>query len=160
MITLSVGIFGHVNNVFLTSPAMLGRMTSEITPAHKLRSLWLGIGWLLVALVVYLSLIDALARGGGVHRLSYGISHLLAYGVLMLWFLNLYPVSRRPWIALGLFALGVGLEGFQGLTADREPGVVDAIANTIGIGLGWLLGRTGLSRALETIERRVVHLDI
>jgi glycopeptide antibiotics resistance protein len=78
----------------------------------------------------------------------------------MLWFLNLYPVSRRPWIALGLFALGVGLEGFQGLTADREPGVVDAIANTIGIGLGWLLGRTGLSRALETIERRVVHLDI
>ena len=164
MITLSVGIFGYVNNVFLTSPAMLGRLTSEITPAHKLRSLWLGIGWLLVALVVYLSLkpgwlpLDALAREGAVHRLSYGISHLLAYGVLMLWFLNLYPVSRQPWIALGLFALGVGLEGFQGLTADREPGVLDAIANTIGIGLGWLLGRTGLSRTLEAIERRILRL--
>jgi VanZ family protein len=127
---------------------------------------WLAIGWLLVGLVVYLSLkpgwlpLDALAREGPVHRLSYGVAHVLAYGTLMLWFLQLYPVSRWRWIALGLFALGVGLEGLQGFTADREPGVADAAANTIGIGLGWLLGRTGLFKTLETIERRVLRLEI
>ncbi len=35
---------------------------------------------------------------------------------------------------------------------------MDAIANTIGIGLGWLLGRTGLSRTLEAIERRILRV--
>jgi hypothetical protein len=44
------------------------------------------------------------------------------------------------------------------LTADREPGVVDTIANTIGIGLGWLLGRTGLSRTLQIVERTILRL--
>ncbi len=124
---------------------------------RALRPAWLTVGWLLVVLVVYLSLkpgwlpLDVLDRGE-LHRLSYGVAHVLAYGTLMLWFLQLYPVSRRPWIALALLALGVALEGLQGLMADREPSVVDAVANTIGIGLGWVLGRTGLSRTFETIE--------
>lgn len=138
---------------------------SAITPTHKLQPVWLTIGWLLVVLVVYLSLkpgwlpLDALGRDQTIHNVSYGISHVLAYGTLMLWFLQLYPIWRWPWIALGLFALGVGLEGLQGLTADREPGVSDAMANTIGIGFGWLLGRAGLSRTLETIERRILGVN-
>ena len=137
---------------------------SAIAPTLKLRMLWLAVGWLLVGLVVYLSLkpgwlpLDAIAREGAIHRLSYGVSHVFAYATLMGWFLQLYPVSRWPWIALGLFALGIGLEGLQALTADREPGVMDAIANTIGIGLGWLLGRTGLSRTHEAIERRILRV--
>jgi VanZ family protein len=141
-------------------------MTRGLGPTHKLRMVWLTIGWLLVGLVVYLSLkpgwlpLDALAREGVMHRLSYGVSHAVAYGTLMFWFLQLYAASRWRWIALGLFALGVGLEGLQGLTADREPGVADAAANTIGIALGWLLGRTGLSKTFETIERRVLRLEI
>jgi VanZ family protein len=140
-----------------------GRMMSTITPTHQLRPIWLTIGWLLVALVVYLSLksgwlpLDALGRDAMVHELSYDISHVLAYSTLMLWFLQLYPISRRPWIALGLLVLGATLEGLQGLTPDREPSVIDMMADTIGVGLGWLLGRTPLSRTLETIEITILR---
>jgi VanZ family protein len=144
---------------------MLGRMMSAITPTHKLRPVWLTIGWLLVALVVYLSLksgwlpLDALGRDPVVHDLSYDVSHVLAYGTLMLWFLQLYPISRRPWIALGLLVLGAALEGLQGLTPDREPSIVDMLADTIGIGVGWLLGHTRLSRTLEILETRILRLE-
>jgi VanZ family protein len=141
-------------------------MTSAIAPTHKLRAMWLAIGWLLVVLVIYLSLksgwlpLDALGRDETVHQLSYGLSHVLAYGALMLWFLQLYPASRRPLIALGFLILAAALETLQGLTPDREPSVVDMVANTIGIGLGWLLGRTRLSRMLEMIETRILRLKI
>lgn len=71
-------------------------MTRSDAPTHKLRKLWLFIGWGLVAFVIYLSLvsgplpIDAIAGDENTRRLLYGISHVLAYGTLMLWFLQLY----------------------------------------------------------------------
>ncbi len=117
-------------------------------PTHKLRTLWLSFGWVLVALVIYLSLIsdplpiDAIGKG----KLTYGIAHVLAYGTLMLWFLQLYPTSRRPIIALSLIALGTALEVFQGFVPGRDAEFRDIIANAAGVMLGWLLGKTSLSR--------------
>jgi VanZ family protein len=135
-------------------------------PVQKLRPVWLTIGWALIALVVYLSLksgwlpLDALGGNESMHRFSYRVSHALAYGTLMLWFLQLYPVSRRPLIAIGFLLLGAALEGLQGLTPDRDPSVVDIVADTIGIGIGWLLGKTRLSRMLTRIETRILRLKI
>ena len=131
---------------------------------HQLRKLWLSIGWLLVGLVIYLSLvsgplpIDAIARDESTHRLIYGIAHVLAYGTLMLWFLQLYPVSQRIIIALGLIGLGILLEVLQGLTPDRMPGYLDILANTLGVFLGWLLGKTRLSGLLGALDKTLSRL--
>ncbi len=69
-------------------------MGAVAAPTHRLRKLWLSIGWLLVALVVYLSLSSdppVMANDEKADVLAYVALHLLVYGVLMLWFLQLYP---------------------------------------------------------------------
>ncbi len=140
-------------------------MSTDPGPTHRLRKLWLSISWLLVALVIYLSLVSgplpihAIASDKSTHWLIYGIAHILAYGTLMLWFLQLCPVSRRPIIALGLVALGILLELLQGLTPDRSPGYLDIVANMAGVMLGWLLGKTRLSRALEAVDKTLSRLS-
>jgi VanZ family protein len=132
-------------------------------PNHQLRKLWLLIGWLLVGLVVYLSLapgplpIDALSNDDITRRILYKTGHALAYGVLMLWFLQLYPVSQRIIIALGLISLGALLEGLQALSPGHTPSLLDALIDAMGVMLGWLLGETRLSRSLEILERILSH---
>ena len=102
--------------------------------------------------------LDALTDDEAGHRLAYGISHVLAYATLMLWFLQLYPVSRRPMIAVCLIGLGVTLEGLQAFTPDRDPDYLDVLANGAGVALGWLSGRTPLANSLETLERLLARL--
>lgn len=138
-------------------------MNTSVQPTYRLRKLWLAIGWFLIALVVYLSLapgwlpLDALTDDEIGHRLTYGISHVLAYATLMLWFLQLYPVSRRPMIAVCLLGLGITLEGLQAFTPDRDPDYLDVLANAVGVALGWLSGRTPLANSLETLERMLAR---
>jgi VanZ family protein len=138
-------------------------MNTGVPSPSKLRKLWLAIGWFLVALVVYLSLkpgwlpLDALTDDEFGHRFTYGISHVLAYGTLMLWFLQLYPVSRRPIIALCLIGLGGVLEVSQAFTPDRDPDFLDLLADGAGVGFGWLLGQTTLANALEILEKVFVR---
>lgn len=128
-----------------------------------LRKLWLTIGWFLIVLVVYLSLapgwlpLDALTDDEAGQRLTYGVSHVLAYGTLMLWFLQLYPVPRRPIIAICLVGLGGMLEVLQAFIPDRDPDYLDLLANGAGIALGWLLGRTPLANTLGILERMLVR---
>ncbi|MFQ6023138.1 MAG: VanZ family protein [Acidiferrobacterales bacterium] len=120
------------------------------TPTHKLRRLWLAIGWLLVAVVTYLSLIPAPPSTG----ITGGdkVAHVLAYVTLMSWFLQLYPPHRRPLLAISFILMGIGLECLQGLTAWRSFDYIDMAANIGGVALGWLLGKTRLSIALSVIE--------
>jgi VanZ family protein len=101
------------------------------------RRLWLALGWAGVALVIVLSL----APNPPVAGMAYEdkIGHVLAYCSLMFWFGQLYR-QRPPW-ALGFLALGAALEGLQGLVGYREMSRDDLIANTLGIGLGWLAAR-------------------
>lgn len=58
----------------------------------------------------------------------------------MWWFLQAYDRTKRPTIALALFALGVGLEFMQMLVPYRTASGADALANAMGIGLGWVTG--------------------
>lgn len=87
------------------------------------------------------------------------LEHTLAYATLMLWFLQLYPVSRRPFIAVCLIAMGIVLEVLQGFTSDRDADYLDAVANTAGVLLAWLLGRTRVSRTLEAVENALGPLS-
>lgn len=138
-------------------------MNTRFQPIFRLRKLWLSIGWLLVVLVIYLSLapgwlpLDALTDDDVGHRLTYGISHVLAYATLMLRFLQLYPVSQRPIIALCLVGLGGMLEVLQAFTPDRDPDYFDVLADGAGVVFGWLLGRTPLANSLGVLERMFVR---
>ena len=118
----------------------------------KVRRLWLGVGWALVLLVIYLSLTPAplevpIDQGDKV-------SHVLAYFVVMSWFANLYesPVPRFGF-ALGFIVLGVALEFVQGWTGYRSLDVADMAANAAGVVLGWILAPPQLPNYLIAAER-------
>ena len=102
-----------------------------------MRKLWIGVGWLIVAAIVYFSLfklaIDTDIQGGD------KLGHLLAYGGLMAWWSQLYlSSSARLKLALAFVALGGAMELAQGLTPNRYPEWLDLAANTAGVLLGWL----------------------
>ncbi len=86
------------------------------------------------------------------------VGHVVAYGVLMLWFLQLYPVSRQPVIAILLITMGALIEVLQGYTTTRSTEYMDMAANTAGVMLAWMLGKTPLSKVLEVLDRKIMSL--
>ena len=123
---------------------------------HKLRKVWLFTGWLLIALVVYLSLIPALPSID--ITAADKVAHVFAYATLTLWFLQLYPADRRAMLVIGFIMMGVALEFLQGLTASRSFEYADIAANTGGVVLGWLLAKTRLSNTLHVIEKHLIRV--
>ena len=103
----------------------------------RFRHIWIGMGWLLVLLIVYLSLTPRppslpVEQGDK-------IGHALAYGVLMLWFAQLYLDARRRFILATLcVALGIALEFAQLFTDTRTFSIADMAADAFGVLLGWL----------------------
>lgn len=130
-------------------------MTVKTFPLRWVK-LWLSIGWLLVALVVYLSL-ERTPPNIEVH-VSDKLTHLFAYAVLMLWFVQIYEPGRmRVRVALGLIALGVCLEFLQGYTGYRSFEVADMLANTAGVLLGWAAAPPRTANVLQHVERAVAR---
>ncbi len=116
----------------------------------RLRRMWLVIGWLLVALVVYLSLtprpLDIPVEEGD------KLGHLLAYGTLMLWFAYLYCGTGRWRAALGFAALGVVLEFLQEATGYRTFDVWDMVADAAGVLCGLALAPPRMPHLLYRVE--------
>lgn len=125
-------------------------------PTHKLRKVWIFTGWLLVALVVYVSLIPALPS----IDITAGdkVAHVFAYATLTLWFLQLYPANRRAMLIIGFSMMGITLEFLQGLIASRSFEYTDIAANMGGVVLGWLLAKTRLSYTLHVIEKQLIRV--
>jgi VanZ family protein len=121
--------------------------------ALRYRSLWLSIGWVGVALVVYESLTSTPLHVDVPYYDKFG--HTFAYCTLALWFAQLYTTApRRLLIALGFIAMGVALEFVQALTPTRSFEYADMVANTIGALTGYLLARHGLGNVLAAFEKR------
>jgi VanZ family protein len=95
--------------------------------------LYVGVGWAMVAAIVWLSLTPAPLRVD--IESSDKLGHLAAYGVLMFWFAQLYA-RRMPWAA-AFVAMGVVLEFLQGWLGYRSFEVLDMLANSGGVLLGW-----------------------
>ncbi len=114
---------------------------------------WRAIGWLLVALLIYLSLtpnpIDIDMDEGD------KIGHAFGYMGVMLWFVQLYERRRHVWWGIGFVALGIALEYLQGWTGYRNFEYLDMVADAVGVVGGWLLGGTALARLLLGLERRL-----
>lgn len=114
---------------------------------------WLFIGWFGIALLVLLSLVSLSLHTGVEHGDKW--MHLLAYGLLMGWFVQLY----RNWSlillhALLLVLLGVALEFLQAQTG-RTFELADMLANATGVALGGLSGLTPLRDRLLWLERKL-----
>ena len=114
---------------------------------------WLFIGWFGIGLLVFLSLVSLSLHTGVEHGDKW--MHLLAYGLLMGWFVQLY----RRWSlillhALLLVLLGVALEFLQAQTG-RYFELADMLANTTGVTLGCLSALTPLRDRLLWLERKL-----
>lgn len=101
-----------------------------------MRKACVAAGWGCAAVIAWLSLTSAPPEVD----IEYGdkLGHFAAYGLLMFWFSQLYPKrTTRVAYAIGLVAMGVGLEFLQGQLGYRTYEVFDMYANTLGVLLGW-----------------------
>jgi len=103
-----------------------------------MRRVWYGIGWLGIALLLYLSLAQLPPALSVDH--SDKLGHLLAYCVLTYGWAQLLPAIRqRFWLGLGFITLGIALEYLQLWTSWHTFDYYDMVANTIGVAAGGIL---------------------
>jgi hypothetical protein len=118
--------------------------------------LWLAAGWVLIALAVVGSLLPA--QNLPDVSASDKVQHMTAYALLSLWFSGIYPRSRYGAIAIGLFALGIGIEWAQGaMQYGRQTDPYDVLANVTGVAAGLIaawLGLGGWAVRVENLVRR------
>jgi VanZ family protein len=124
---------------------------------HKLRyaKLWLTLGWLLVAAIVFLSLWPKPPQPLEFEE-SDKLYHVIVYMTLMLWFANIYPQrSSQLQLSIGFFVMGVCLEFLQGITGYRTFSYADMLANGFGILLALCLAKTRLATYLLRLDTRL-----
>lgn len=84
------------------------------------------------------------------------VEHFIAWGLLMFWFVSLYP--GRGLILLGiLLTLSLGVELGQALTTWRQGSAGDLIANFLGLLAGWLLAQATDGRLLRQVDQFLFH---
>lgn len=95
-------------------------------------------GWLGIVVTLIVSLMPPALDDSGGHTDK--IVHLAGYALLMFWWAQL--VTRQRWkLAVAVVLFGVSIELLQGLTPNRQPDPLDALANSGGVLLGWLAAR-------------------
>ena len=88
-------------------------------PNLNYRAWWLALGWLLVTLVIYLSLMPQPPQPLNFDN-GDKLEHASAYGLQMAWFCQIYwSRGQRVRIAVALICMGVTLEILQGMTGYR-----------------------------------------
>jgi VanZ family protein len=123
----------------------------------KLRfaKLWWGIGWTIMALVIYGSL-----ERPDTPTIPFAVSdklvHFAAYWLMTTWFAGLLQRRRYPWLAIALFLFGGAIELLQGAMGyGRDADWRDLVANSLGILTALGVAYAGLGSWLVVIERRL-----
>ncbi len=125
---------------------------------YKLRRIWLALGWLWVATIMYLSLTPHPPEP--MHFLNVDkLEHALAYSFLMLWFCQVYQ-QRMPRILIAglLFALGVTIEYLQRMTVNRFFDYADMLANGAGVLLSLIFISIGMGRIGVILETKIFKI--
>jgi len=96
------------------------------------RKQWLMMGWCMIALVWYLSLIPAPPDVG--IKLWDKLNHFIAYAGLVGWFGQLF---RQQWhrviLAVSFISMGIAIEIAQDMGTHRLFEYKDILANTVGV---------------------------
>ncbi|ODU32712.1 VanZ family protein [Thiobacillus sp. 65-1402] len=100
--------------------------------------LWKLGGWLGIVVTLVVSLSPPMLGESGSHADK--IVHFAGYAVLMFWWAQLV-VERRWKLAVAVALFGAAIELLQGLTPNRQPDGLDALANSGGVLFGWLAAR-------------------
>ena len=129
-------------------------MIAKVCPELKLRFLWIATGYMLVALVLFLSLTSNPIDTGMRFPYEDKLYHAFAYFTLMFWFSQIYhDSSQRKMIAVMLIFMGIMLEYLQSFDPKRTAEFGDMVANTSGVVLGFLLALSGAKNILLKIEK-------
>lgn len=125
--------------------------------SNKLRWSWLAVGLVWVAAVFYLSLTPYPPQPVTFWQAD-KLEHALAYGLLMLWFCQIYRQRRpRMLLALLLVAMGIAIEYLQGETGYRTFEYADMLANATGVLVGWAWAQTSLGHVFANLEYHVAR---
>jgi VanZ family protein len=103
-----------------------------------IQRIWWALGWLGIVITLVVSLMPSPFKEGGANTDK--IIHLAGYAVLMFWWAQLI-IHRRWRLALAVVLFGILIEWLQSFTPDRQADVLDALANSCGVLLGWLVAR-------------------
>jgi len=116
--------------------------------------LWLSIGWMMVFLLSYFSLIPNPPEFDVGFEYFDKVRHFIAYFILMFWFCQLYTENRmRIFYLLFLILMGVALEILQGLGGVRYFEYYDMLANTLGVVLALYLTKNRFNTFLSSAEK-------
>jgi VanZ family protein len=113
----------------------------QIDPRLQKKYWWLSVGMVWWVLIAVLSLVSSpyISMPGNTDKLY----HASGYAVLMGWWLQLFPQPRTRLVLAAIFILfGVAIEVAQSFEPLRHFDVLDMLANSAGVLLAWLLGRT------------------
>ena len=128
-------------------------MSTATSPDLKLRSLWLIIGYVLVAIVTFLSLTSDPIDTGLQFPYEDKMYHAFAYFTLMSWFAQIYHGRiQRFLIAVVFIVMGCSFEFLQSLDANRYAEFADIVANALGVLAGFSLTLTEVKNTLVKIE--------
>lgn len=135
---------------------MIDRFLIHYRQPLQLWWLWFICACLLVVCLCVTSLIN-------LSSVSFQISdktlHFVAYWGVSIWWLQIF---RGRWVGVIIVStaifLGVSLEVAQSFHPMRHMDYRDAIANSIGAGLGYLCAVLGLRNALRWFETRLLKL--
>jgi len=137
------------------TPTLIKRMaSSQQKRADLWARLWLFGGWLGIVITLVVSLMPPTLGNDDTHLDK--AAHLLGYALLMFWWAQLI-IERRWKLALAVVAFGIAIELLQGLTPDRLPDPLDALANAGGVLLGWLAARLSPNLIKRFAVLFVVH---
>lgn len=121
-------------------------------PKLRLGWLWWAIGYVLVVLTIYESLEAHPTPIPGVT--SDKFEHFMGYFLLTTWFCGCARRAKYWLVALGLLALGGGMEIGQGIMAiGREADWFDMLANSAGVAAGVIAALLGLGNWMVWVEK-------
>lgn len=118
----------------------------------RYRALWLGIGYVLVALTAWFSLDRS--PPGWAFVAGDKVLHAATYALLVYWFGQLYPGTRRRLaLVLAFVAFGGLLEVLQGWsTVARDPEIADLAADAAGALVAFGLLWTPAGRLIARVD--------
>ncbi len=120
----------------------------------KHRTLWIGVGTVMVAAVIVLSLVPPPEIP--VRRWDKA-AHFATYFFLMLWFASIYAErATHHLLAAGFVGLGVALEFAQLMTGHRMFELTDMAANGAGVAMAWSLARTRAAEGLAWVDKHII----